>query len=301
MTPIGTHLRKLRRNPVDPASLVILGGIALAIWLFGGKKKRRPGAGVITGPCVPPNCKIPPPVVGPTDPLPGGSGGGHLPKGGGYRPPPDMKTNQVWVSDDCQAFISGSEWFPAAGGKDAYQWFTDYIFTGTPEWDWADWWREYHAGRMVEVIKEGGAELNHAEALRAWSWGVVPGDSISGFFQGRFPDWPVQYSTIKQSIPEPTFAFAEEVLTELAPQCAPPRWRDYETSSAWVADYTAWRREFPRMALLFDQAMALGAEGPLPVGQNFNTGTEENYQGVRNMWNAHLDQIGIATGHIPIS
>ncbi len=307
MTPIGTYLRRARKNPVDPASLLFIGGAAFVLWLIGKKKKRRGAPGVITDPCRTPDCgpgdvTIPPPNTGPSDPLPPGSGGGHLPKGGGYKPPP-MGPDQLWIADDCQAFVYGSEWYPTTAGKDAYMWFTDYIFTGTPEWDWADWWREYYSGRVGEIIQEGGVEPdNHAHALKMWSWGVVPGDSISGFFQGRFPDWPSQYTTIKQTIPEPTFAFAEEVLGELAPQCAPPRWRDYETASEWVADYTAWRRKFPRMALLFDQTMALGAEGPFPVGQNFNTGTEESYQGVRNMWNAHLDQLGIAKGHIdPIS
>ena len=296
MIPIGTHLRRLRRNPVDPASLLFIGGAAFVLWLIGGKKKKRRPPGVITGPCVPPNCKIPPPSTGPSDPLPPGSGGGHLPKGGGYRPPPGMKTNEVWVSDDCQAFIYGSEWFPVAGDKDAYQWFVDFVQRGDP--DCGDWWSEYFQKRALEEGLEG---TEFVKGLKLWTWHVEPGDAISGFFPGRFASWPSEPApNIPQTIPEPTFAFAEEVLAELAPQCAPPRWQDYEDSDEWIADYTAWRRQFPRMALLFDQAMALGAEGPLPVGQNLSLATNETYEGVRNMWNAHIDQVGATKGHIEI-
>ncbi len=94
-----------------PEPVVVVGGALLLLAMLGGKKKKGGGPGSLLDPKK-------------SDPLPQGSKGGFLPKGKGYgsQIPQDMTSEDLWISDDCQAFVMGQNWLPMVDGMSAYQW-----------------------------------------------------------------------------------------------------------------------------------------------------------------------------------
>lgn len=223
---------------------VVLGGAALLLMMMLGGKKKKGGP---VGPLAPGDKPTPLPPghqAGPSDPLPGGSKYGHLPKDKGYAPPPDMTTTDIWISPDCQGYLVGADWLPSVGGgMEPGMWLHDVFLSGggTP---WLDW--------IVEQGPFGMADMSESRFM-------------VGYLYGRYPD-----------LEAPMDNFARSVLSEASPLCAetmPHQWDFGEANmdeDAFRDAYTAWAQEYPEMDKLMGEIIreAAGVEegtGDYPI------------------------------------
>ena len=245
-------------------ALIPVGLVLLFAGMFARKKKKTSGGGPLRpGPDVDrPTPTTRPP--GPSDPLPGGSKGGHLPKDQGYAPPADMTTADLWVSPDCQAWVAGADWIPMAEGLDPYDYFIGY-----------DNGRSY---------TEGAMELNQA----AW-------DENLDVYAFEYKPGPLNVSVMQE--------FLYEMLAEEAPLCAetlPMPW-EYDDPDEYDMDMEAWVASYPALVGLLEYARTEAAEVTAVQGVNVarHCGEyDEEYVGYRSMYNAWDDNMpaGVCDG-----
>lgn len=226
----------------EPGTL-ILGGMALLMLLAGGKKKGNGG----NGPIIDPNN---------SDPLPGGSKAGYLPKGQGYgkQIPDDFTPNDLWISDDCQAFVMGQNWLPMVDGLSPYQWMM------LPEnlENWLGIYEHFAAqneemGPDAIVLDFGGTFAARFPAYK------LAGNTFGDFYTyaevGIYPD---QISMVSQ--------FTREAVAQASPgagSCVDslPAGGGNVTKAQWLQKFQAWRRDYPGFDYLLGLVSLASVDG----------------------------------------
>jgi hypothetical protein len=273
-----------------PEPIAVIGGAALLLMMLMGKKK--PGK---VGPLKPGDKPTPlPPGTkkGPSDDLPPGSKGGHLPKNKGYRPPDDMTTTDIWVSPDCQAYLVGAEWYPTFEDQDAYTSFMAAYGPDNADDPRVQEWVEVISAVFLQALQEADKAgrdfiIYDGQRYEPNLW------DFPGYLIGYFPT----------GIYSPADAFTLGVLTEVAPLCADtvPMFQDFDAEDEWSDAYDTWVDRYPAiddlMKIIRDEATV----GELPEGQNVALprtpgDSPTSYVGARNMKNAWSDSIGAVGG-----
>jgi hypothetical protein len=257
--------------------------------MLGGKKKKN---GKV-GPLKPGDKPTPLPgghKPGPSDPLPPGSKGGHLPKSKGYRPPDDMATTDIWVSPDCQAYVIGEDWWPTVEGQDPYMWFLDmYGLPYHADDPWAVAWHDFVRDMFARAVQQAADAGRDFIVYEGQNYGVNMWD-FPGWDVGRFPDI---YSVAD--------AFTEAVFEEISPLCAEemPRFEQYgDDEEAWSDAWDEWAEKYPKMEELVAAIRWMAIEAEEPEGENVAApkkpgDKETTYIGARNLQNAWRDFWGV--------
>jgi len=227
-----------------PEPVVIVGGGLLLLALLGGKKKNG------GGPLKP---LIDPDDPNKTDPIPGGSKSGWLPKGGGYgkQIPDGMTSNDLWVSDDCQAFVMGQNWLPTVGALSPYQWMAQEenllkwnVINQTMLAEIGDGSDPIHTmpnAIVLDFAGQVGARVPGAYVSKSLpsSWGDYNSYAEVGIYPSDLP-MSVRFAIQALADSSPSAAACAETLPGAGGANA----------AQWQASFRAWRKEYPALDFL---------------------------------------------------
>lgn len=216
------------------AGAAILGGLAMSDIFTSSKSKKSTGSKSTTE----------------SDPLPDGAEDGFLPKDKDYgsQIPNDMTSGDLWVSDDCKAFLVGKHWMPRVGGLDPYQWMLQ------PEQITA-WEKINHAmmqaGETKPIDKIPNAIVVDPGALIQARYPPYP--RYKGAQWGDFETY-AEVGIYPTDLPMVT-RFELAVLQGTSPSAAScantiPAGGPLKTKAQWEAAFKTWQQKFPGLSHL---------------------------------------------------
>jgi hypothetical protein len=184
-----------------------------------------------------------------SDELPDNSKDGFLPKGKGYgsQIPTGMTSNDLWISDDCRAFIVGQDWLPTVNGLDPYSWMMRP--EQTARWDKINTFMEAQGDVPIEQIPKA-IVIDFGSLIQAR---YPPYPKYKGAYWGDFETYaevgiyPTELPMVSQ--------FALEVLSEVSPSAAScvntiPEGGASVTKAQWEKGFAKWRSNYTALDYL---------------------------------------------------
>lgn len=185
-----------------------------------------------------------------TDPLPDNSDG-YLPKDKDYgsQIPANMTAKDLWISDDCKAYIVGKQWLPTVNGLGPYMWMLQPAQLAA--WE-----------KINKAIMDAAP---NSEAIH-----LIPNAIVIDFgslIQGRYPLYPEYKNSswgdfetyaevgVHPDSPSMVTRFSVAALSgssAAGKTCADTLFfaKPGVTKAQWKAEYQAWRNKYPALDYL---------------------------------------------------